>query len=80
MSTKNPRLMVVLEPPLYDWVKKTAKKQGLSISLVIRDLLKEAYNDKEELYWAKEGEKRLDTFKPASAISHEELKRRLSLD
>lgn len=72
--------MVVLEPPLYDWVKKTAKKQGLSISLVIRDLLKEAYNDKEELYWAKEGENRLATFKSASAISHQELKRRLSID
>jgi len=79
MSTRNPRLMVVLEPPLYQWIKQAAKKQGLSLSLLIRDMIKDAFNDKEDLYWSKEGEKRLVNFSRKSAISHGELKRRLGI-
>ncbi len=79
MSTRNPRLMVVLEPPLYQWIKQTAQKQGLSLSLLIRDFIKNAYNEREERYWAQEGEKRLATFNHKAAISHTEVKKKLNL-
>ena len=42
MPTKNPRINVVLEKPIYDAIRKIAKKEGISISLKARDLLREA--------------------------------------
>ena len=42
MPTKNPRINVVLEKPLYDSIKRLAKKDGVSLSLKARDLVKEA--------------------------------------
>jgi len=72
MATKNPRVMVVLESPLYRWVKKIAKKEGLSLSTKLRDLIREAYESYEDRYWAREGSKRLKSFKRSEALSHEE--------
>ncbi len=80
MATRNPRLMVVLEPPLYHWVRQTAKKAGLSLSLRIRDLIKDAYSEREDLYWSQEGEKRLATFNRKTAISHADVKKRLGIE
>ena len=42
MPTDKPRLNVVLEPPLYLKVKKLAKKDGVSLSLKARDLIRES--------------------------------------
>ncbi|MFH0828120.1 MAG: hypothetical protein V1919_03020 [Candidatus Omnitrophota bacterium] len=42
MTTKNPRLMVTLETPVYAQVKEIAKQCGISLSLAVRDLIKKA--------------------------------------
>jgi hypothetical protein len=42
MPTKNPRLHVVLERSLFDRVKTLARRNGLSMSLEARDLIREA--------------------------------------
>ncbi|OGR85759.1 MAG: hypothetical protein A2901_01210 [Elusimicrobia bacterium RIFCSPLOWO2_01_FULL_54_10] len=42
MPTKNPRIHVVLEKPLFERVKGLAKKNGLSVSLEARELIREA--------------------------------------
>lgn len=42
MPTKNPRIHVVLERPLFENVKGLAKKNGLSVSLEARELIREA--------------------------------------
>lgn len=42
MPTKNPRVHVVLEPPLYNNLKGLAKRNGLSLSLEARELIREA--------------------------------------
>ena len=42
MPTKNPRVHVVLERPLFDNLKGLAKKNGLSVSLEARELIREA--------------------------------------
>lgn len=73
MATKNPRVMVVLESPLHQWLKKTAKKEGISLSMKLRDLVREAYESYEDRYWSKEAAKRLKTFGKAGPVSHEEL-------
>jgi len=72
MPTKNPRLAAVVEKPLVVWLKKRAKKQGISVSLVVRDILREAYEQEEDIYWSKEAAKREKTFKRAEAVSHKQ--------
>ncbi len=64
--------MVVLESPLHRWVKRLARKEGLSLSMKLRDLVREAYESYEDRYWSREGEKRLKVFRRSQALSHEE--------
>ena len=71
MGTKNPRVMVVLEPPLFKWVKQQASRDGLSLSMKLRDLIRETYENYEDRYWSRAGAKRLKSFNPALALSHE---------
>lgn len=71
MSTKHPRVMVVLENPLYRWVRRVAKTEGLSLSMKLRDLVREAYESYEDRYWSRVGEKRLKSFRKAHALTHE---------
>ena len=72
MPTKNPRVMVVLEPVLHNWLLKRTKAQGLSVSQAIRDIVRDAYREQEDAHWADEGGKRLDTFDNKKARSHED--------
>ena len=44
MPTKKPRIQVALEKPLYDRVRELANRDGLSLSLEIRSLVREALN------------------------------------
>ncbi|MBI2346200.1 MAG: hypothetical protein HYV03_04830 [Deltaproteobacteria bacterium] len=71
MGTKHPRVMVVLESPLYRWVRRTAKSDGLSLSMKLRDLVREAYESYEDRYWSRVGEQRLKTFKRSESLSHD---------
>ncbi len=73
MVTKNPRLNVVLEPTLYAGISHLAKKEGVSLSLAARDLLKEALELHEDLYWQEATQKRDKTFSRAKALSHEKI-------
>ncbi len=71
MPTKNPRVMVVLEPALHEWLKKNSTSSGLSISQAIRDLVRDAYREHEDAHWAAEGENRLETLDRKKTLSHE---------
>jgi hypothetical protein len=42
MPTKNPRINVVLERLLYNNVERLAERDGISLSLKVRDLVKAA--------------------------------------
>ena len=42
MPTKNPRIHVVLEKPLYDRLEALSKRDGLSISMEARELIRQA--------------------------------------
>ncbi len=72
MPTKNPRLNIVLEPDLYSLVSKIAHKRGLSLSLLARDLLVEALEIREDMYWQDIAEKREKTFSSKKALTHKE--------
>lgn len=70
MATKNPRLNVVLDPPVYYSVKKLAQKNGISLSLEARDLIKEALELVEDRYWVEKAEEREKTFNRKKALTH----------
>ncbi|ODS32121.1 MAG: hypothetical protein SCARUB_02771 [Candidatus Scalindua rubra] len=62
MPTKNPRLNVVLDPNLYKSLSRLANKEGISLSLLARDLLKESLELREDVYWNEVAQKRDKTF------------------
>lgn len=73
MPAKNPRINVVLERPLYEAVERSAKKAGVSNSLMARDLIREALEMEEDLALAQLAGDREKTFKKSKAVKHEEV-------
>jgi len=70
MATKSPRVTVVLEEPLYRWLRRTARTRCVSISCRLRDLVREAFELHEDRYWVKKAEARLRTFDRKRALRH----------
>ena len=73
MPTKNPRINVVLEKPLYRSVEHLAKRDGLSLSLKVRDLVREALEIEEDIALATLAKSREKTFKKKRALTHEKV-------
>ena len=73
MATKNPRLNVVLETPLYSAVERLAKKDHVSLSFKARDLIREALELYEDVYWADIAETRDKTFSKKTALTHKQV-------
>ncbi len=72
MPTKNPRINVVLEEPLYRIIRELAEKDGLSLSMVSRDLIREALELREDATLAAFADSRERTPKRPDLIGHEE--------
>ena len=73
MPAKNPRVNVVLERPLYDALSRLARRDGTSLSLKARDLLRDALEAYEDLVLGRIAEERERTFDPSRALSHREV-------
>lgn len=73
MPTKNPRVNVVLERPLYDALGRLARREGASLSTKARDLLRDALEAYEDLALAKIAEERERTLIRAAALTHDEV-------
>jgi len=73
MPTKNPRINIVLEKPLYNAIKKIAKKEGISISLKARDFIREALETHEDMVLNEIAGKREKTLSKLKALSHEDV-------
>lgn len=73
MPTKNPRVNVVLEKPLYLAIEHLAKREGISLSLKVRDLVKEALEIEEDMALSILAEERERTFKRSTALKHDEV-------
>ncbi|MDO8748421.1 MAG: antitoxin, RHH family protein [Candidatus Omnitrophota bacterium] len=73
MATKNPRLNVVLEAPLYSALRHLARKEHVSLSLKARDLIREALECYEDVYWLKSAESREKTFSKKTALTHKQV-------
>jgi len=73
MTTKQPRLNVVLEPSIYETLYKMSKKEGMSMSLVARDLLREALTIHEDAYWAKSAAELEKTLPGKKLVRHRDV-------
>jgi len=73
MPTKNPRVNVVLEKSLYRTIENIAKRDGVSMSLKVRDLVKEALEIEEDIALSAFAESREKTFKKATALKHDKV-------
>lgn len=73
MPTKNPRINVVLEKPLYDTIGELAERDGVSMSLKLRDLVKEALEIQEDIALSTFAEKREKTSRKTKSLKHDEV-------
>jgi hypothetical protein len=73
MLVKNPRINVVLEKPLYHPIEQLASRDDVSLSLKVRDLVKEALEVEEDITLSAFAEKRERTFTKAQALKHHEV-------
>jgi hypothetical protein len=73
MPATNPRVNVVLEEPMYDSVRRLAKRDKVSLSLKVRDLVKEALEMEEDRSLTVLAEERDRTFDASKALTHEQV-------
>ncbi len=73
MPTKNPRVNIVVEPALYRAIHDLATSEGISMSTLARDLIREAINLREDVALAAFADIRMKTFDRKVALTHEDV-------
>jgi hypothetical protein len=73
MPAKNPRVSAVVDRGLLKWLRAKAKREGISVSLVVRDLLMRLRDEEEEQHWAAAGDERLESFSRDEALHHKDV-------
>jgi hypothetical protein len=73
MPTKNPRINVALEKPVYSLIERLAQERGLSLSMVTRDLIREALEIYEDTVLAQIAEKREEALADRRTLTHDEV-------
>ena len=73
MPTKQPRLNVVLEPGSFRSIEQLAARDGVSLSMKARDLIREALELHEDAYWARHADERMRNFKIEQALTDEQV-------
>lgn len=73
MPTKNPRVNMVLERALYEALKRQAARDGVSLSLKARDLIREAIEASEDVALGLVALERESSFKRDRALRHDQV-------
>ena len=73
MPTQNPRINIVLDNFLYQNVRLLAKKDNVSLSAKVRDLLKEALEIQEDIDLSGFAEEREKSWNDSKALSHDDV-------
>ena len=73
MPTKNPRVNIVVEPPLYSVMQDIATSEGVSMSTIARDLIREAIELREDVALADFADTRMKTLDRKKALSHDDV-------
>lgn len=72
MPASNPRINVALEKPIYDSIKRLAKIDGVSMSMKVRDLVKESIEIEEDVALCAIVERREKTYRRSKALTHDD--------
>ena len=73
MPTQNPRINIVLDNFIYQNVQLLAKKDNVSLSAKVRDLLKEALEIQEDIALSEFAEEREKSWNDSKALTHDDL-------
>ncbi len=73
MPARNSRINVVFEEPLYLAIQRLARRDKVSLSLKVRDLVKEALEVEEDVNLGIFAEEREKTLVKASALKHDKV-------
>lgn len=73
MPAKSPRINVVLEKPLYQTIARLANRDGISLSLKVRDLVREALEIEEDIALTSLADARERTLPKAKSLRHDEV-------
>ena len=75
MPSKKPRITIVVDPPVYEQIEQLAERRGTSLSMVARDLMREALvmEMEEDVALARLAGEREATLREDTALSHAEV-------
>jgi hypothetical protein len=73
MPAKNPRVNVVLEQPWYDLVSRWARRDRVSLSLKVWDVIRAAAEAEEDMVLAAIAAERKRSFARQAALTHEQV-------
>jgi len=73
MPSQNPRINIVLDNPLYQNVRLLAKKDNVSLSAKVRDLLKVALEIQEDVALSRFAEEREKSWNNSNALTHDDV-------
>lgn len=72
MPTQKKRIQIPVSDQVHKELDKLAQKRGLSISSLTNDLVEEALEMQEDVYFSKHGDSALEKATPSSLIDHED--------
>ncbi len=73
MPTKNPRVNMVLERALFEALQRMAERDGVSLSLKARDLIREAIESSEDVALGLVAREREKSFRRGTALRHDQV-------
>lgn len=73
MPAKNPRVNIVIDRQTYGAMLAIASAQDVPLSMVARDLIRDALELREDAALCEFAEKRESTFDSAAGLTHEEV-------
>jgi hypothetical protein len=73
MPTKNARINVVVEKPLYTLIDELSRERGVSKSMIVRDFVIQAIELREDQALAGFADERAQSFDKSRALGHEEV-------
>ena len=72
MPTTKKRIQIPVSDQVHKELERLAKKRGLSLSSLSHDLLEQALEIQEDVYFSRTGDKALEDANPDNFISHED--------
>ena len=72
MPTQKKRIQIPVTDEVHKELSKLAKKRGLSVSSLTNDLVEEALEIQEDVYFSRHGDKALESLNEADLVGHDE--------